>query len=230
MGVLFRATGGTRQRGFIHILVLVVLAALAIAPSFRRHELTIPETAFEEENAAAFITPGMRRPDNADPLAVTVFVIGEVRSPGVVSERAPLTLAQVIGRAEPLESASRQVTIVRPGQPGAAAPTLPGAPEALTLSANVFEATILSDGDTVYVPRAPIFYVLGEVRYPGLYVFEPGTTVVKAISLAGGLTDRGSERAVSVSRLVKGKRKNQDLTTTDTLMANDVLRVGRRLF
>lgn len=211
-------------------MVILVFAALAIAPHFRRHEFTLPETAFEEENAEAFITAEMKRPAGVHALDVTVFVIGEVRRPGTFTQRGPLTLAEVIETAEPLASASRHLTLVRPMRPQAAVPTLPSAPDVLTLPTDRYDTTILVDGDTVYVPRARTFYILGEVRLPGAYVLEPNTSVAKAIALAGGLTDRGSFGAVSVSRLVKGKRRDVDVTTTDSLVANDVVRVGSRIF
>ncbi len=40
------------------------------------------------------------------------------------------------------------------------------------------------------------FYVNGEVRNPGAFGYEPGMTVRKAISLAGGMTDRASSRKI----------------------------------
>ena len=36
----------------------------------------------------------------------------------------------------------------------------------------------LSDGDTIYVPRAQVVYVFGQVKNPGSYPVQPDTTVV----------------------------------------------------
>ena len=41
------------------------------------------------------------------------------------------------------------------------------------------------------------FFVTGYVRNPGAYNHEPDLTVLQAISLAGGLTDRGSDRRIN---------------------------------
>lgn len=44
------------------------------------------------------------------------------------------------------------------------------------------------------------FYVNGQVRKPGGYAFEPGMTVRKAITLAGGMTERASTRKIFLQR------------------------------
>lgn len=43
-------------------------------------------------------------------------------------------------------------------------------------------------GDTLYVGRAPQYYVYGEVQRPGVYKIETGMTVRQALAQAGGLT------------------------------------------
>jgi polysaccharide export outer membrane protein len=58
----------------------------------------------------------------------------------------------------------------------------------------------VSAGDTLYVPRAPHFYVYGEVQRPGMYKLERNMTVSRAISAGGGLTPRGSERHAIIKR------------------------------
>lgn len=49
---------------------------------------------------------------------------------------------------------------------------------------------------TVYRP----FYILGEVNSPGPYPFRPDMTVLTAISIAGGFTDRAEQGYVGVTR------------------------------
>ena len=79
------------------------------------------------------------------------------------------------------------------------------------------------------MPRPP-FYMAGQVRNPGVHILEPGMTVQQAIALAGGLTDRGSDRRITASRLVKGKLTDIGLKLEDRVMANDVITIGQRLF
>ncbi len=86
-------------------------------------------------------------------------------------------------------------------------------------------------GDTLYVPRAPQFYVYGEVQRPGMYKLERGMTVSRAISAGGGLTTRGSERRVVIKRKDKdGKEQHYSAKGADLLQADDVLMVKEGLF
>ncbi|MEZ5658994.1 MAG: polysaccharide export protein EpsE [Burkholderiaceae bacterium] len=55
-------------------------------------------------------------------------------------------------------------------------------------------------GDVVYVNRAPVFYVYGQVNRPGMYTLERGMTLAQAIAKGGGLTLRGTDRGVRVHR------------------------------
>jgi polysaccharide export outer membrane protein len=46
----------------------------------------------------------------------------------------------------------------------------------------------LRDGDTIFVPRAETAYVFGQVKNPCGYALLKDTTVLQALSLAGGVT------------------------------------------
>jgi protein involved in polysaccharide export with SLBB domain len=49
------------------------------------------------------------------------------------------------------------------------------------------------------------FYVLGEVQKPGSYSYQPGLSVLQAISVAGGYTFRADRKAYGISRTVDGR-------------------------
>ena len=55
-------------------------------------------------------------------------------------------------------------------------------------------------GDVIYVNRAPVYYVYGQVNRPGMYTLERGMTLAQAIAKGGGLTLRGTDRGVRVHR------------------------------
>lgn len=89
----------------------------------------------------------------------------------------------------------------------------------------------VTGGDTLYVARAPQFYIYGEVQRPGMYRLERGMTVSRAISAGGGLTSRGSERRVLVKRkTAKGEEEQISLRGQDLLQPDDVLMVKEGLF
>jgi len=75
------------------------------------------------------------------------------------------------------------------------------------------------------VPKAQRFYVTGHVRSPGAYVLEPDLTVLQAISLAGGLTDRGSNKRIRILR----DKKEYDAQLTDIVRPDDTIIVRQRL-
>ena len=62
-------------------------------------------------------------------------------------------------------------------------------------------------GDYLIDPKVAVnidehrpFYINGEVRSPGAFSYQPGMTVRKAMSLAGGMTDRASSRKIFLVR------------------------------
>lgn len=95
---------------------------------------------------------------------------------------------------------------------------------------------LLSDG-YIIDPNISVFveafrevvYVTGEVEKPGSYPFVEGITVIKAISLAGGLTDRAVEGKKKISRKDhNGQEKVLFVGTNDLLQANDVLQIPEK--
>jgi polysaccharide export outer membrane protein len=54
-------------------------------------------------------------------------------------------------------------------------------------------------------------------------------TVLQAISLAGGLSDRGSNRGIRIIRVVDGVKKEIRVKLTDAIHANDTILVRQRL-
>ena len=87
----------------------------------------------------------------------------------------------------------------------------------------------IRDGDTIFVPKAERFFVIGMVRNPGWYVLERNMTVLQAISMAGGISERGSNRRLTIVRIVDNKRKEIDAKPTDIVTAGDTIVVRQRL-
>jgi polysaccharide biosynthesis/export protein len=89
----------------------------------------------------------------------------------------------------------------------------------------------IANGDVIYVPRAPRFYIYGEVRQPGAYRLERNMTVMQGLSVGGGLTVRGTERSVRLHRRdPQGTVRAIEPKLNDTLQENDVVFVGESLF
>ena len=67
----------------------------------------------------------------------------------------------------------------------------------------------------------------GQVKGGGAFALLPDMTVRMAISRAGGLTDSGSDKRVTITR--KGKKLGR-VSLDSKVEAGDVLVIGERLF
>lgn len=89
----------------------------------------------------------------------------------------------------------------------------------------------IRDGDTVFVRRAPQFYIYGQVQHPGEYRLTRNTTISQAISIGGGLTLRGTQRRAIVKRVDgQGKEHKLSVRDEDVLQPNDVLLIKESFF
>jgi polysaccharide export outer membrane protein len=136
-------------------------------------------------------------------------------------------------------AAGDEVMIVRPRESRSdAGPLTPADDDAEIIRVNLrqLQAGLLShnvalrDGDTLVVLRAQSVYIFGQVKSPGAFAIETGTTVLQALSLAGGVTDRGSTGRVFVVREEDGKKKESKVKLSDTVEPGDTLIVKERFF
>jgi polysaccharide export outer membrane protein len=88
----------------------------------------------------------------------------------------------------------------------------------------------VSNGDIIYVGRARLFYIYGEVQRPGAFRLERDMTVMQALSVGGGLTVRGTERGIRINRHANGKVETLQVQLSDMLQENDVVFVRESLF
>jgi polysaccharide export outer membrane protein len=170
----------------------------------------------------------------------SIFIMGEVRTPGKYPLTESVQLLEVLAMAGSTSaSASSELLVLRPRDAAAkGAPVLPEDPGSTTvfrvsmadLEAGVLSANIsLQDGDTVYVPKAERFYVIGQVRNPGAFVLERNMTVEQGIALAGGFTERGSTRGIKIRRQVgPNEFKEFEVKRTDAIQAGDTIIVRQR--
>ena len=99
------------------------------------------------------------------------------------------------------------------------------------LSEGAGQVVELRAGDTIVVPKAPLFYIYGEVQRPNSYPLRSEMTVIEAVSVAGGLTPRGSAGRIEIKRKLKdGKSKRFDADIDDPVQPEDVINVRERIF
>lgn len=103
--------------------------------------------------------------------------------------------------------------------------------DALFSTGDVSSNLELAAGDMIYVPRAPVVYIYGEVQRPGAFRLERNMTVAQALATGGGLTMRGTERGLRIKRRnAAGVLETIDAAAGDLLHADDILFVRESLF
>ena len=151
----------------------------------------------------------------------SVNVLGEVRIPGLHPLQPDGTLMDILSRAGgPTRSAGWVVLVMKNGvgadtqatSNGGAVPhshrnengaelTLPVRVDLEKLVLGEAGGTLpIGHGDTVFVPEAGDYFVYGDVQNPGQYRLRRDTTVIKAVTRAGGFTQYGSEEGLSIWR------------------------------
>jgi polysaccharide export outer membrane protein len=169
-----------------------------------------------------------------------VFIVGEVRTPGTYPLSGNMNLVEALARAgSTLPTASGEAVIVHAGE-NASGPTMPVSDDLKDLvrvnlrdleKGTVTSNAALRDGDTVFVPRAQSIYVFGQVKNPGAYAMQQtDTTVLQALSLAGGVTDRGTTSRIKIVRIVNGDKKELKVKLTDLVQPGDTVIVSERFF
>ena len=89
----------------------------------------------------------------------------------------------------------------------------------------------VAGGDIIYVERAPRAYVTGEVQRPGPFRLERGMTVQQAVSAGGGLSMRGSNNGMKITRKdASGNPVTIDVKASDPVQINDVIVVRESWF
>lgn len=160
-----------------------------------------------------------------------VSVLGEVNKPG----RYPLDaagghLSGMLATAGGIAPTGADVVIVsgtRNGKPFRREIDVVKA----TLDGDTADDIVLDGGDTVFVPREPVFYIYGQVQKPGQYRLERNMTVMQALAVGGGITTKGTRRGIVLHRRdAHGKVAEIEVSLDDDVKNADVIYVKESLF
>lgn len=160
-----------------------------------------------------------------------VSVLGQVNRPGrypleTTNIRATDALA-LAGGISATGADTVVVTGTRAGKPFRYELDIP----ALYKTADEGKDMVLAAGDTLYVDRAPVFYIYGEVQHPGVFRLDRDMTLMQAVAAGGGVTQRGTLKGVQVNRRnANGKLAVLEPAMDTALQPNDVVYVKESLF
>ena len=205
---------------------LTVLKAVTLAGGFTekasKAKITIKRLTGgnEEILPAALEDPVL--PD--DVLAVPqarFFVSGEVRTPGSHPYEEGLTVGKALGVAGGFteKAAKSRIKVQR----------VKGTNEE-TVSVSLEDAVF--PDDVLYVAQARNYYVTGEVKKPDKYPFDPeeGLTVLKAVTLAGGFTDKAAKGRIKIKRMNGKKEETVSVKLEDPVLPDDIIVVPESFF
>jgi polysaccharide export outer membrane protein len=170
-----------------------------------------------------------------------VFVMGEVARPGIYPLTGPTTVMELLTKAGgPTNNAGAEILVIRPREPSRrSSPTTveeADSGEIIRLSIRAIERGDISqniklvNGDTVIIPKAKYFFVFGEVNRTGKFKYEEGLTVLKAITLAGGITEKAAARRTKIIREKEGVRVEIPAKMSDIVLPNDIIVVPESFF
>src|SRR5688572_11897775 len=168
-----------------------------------------------------------------------ITVNGSVRSQGVVEFAGEISLLEALVKAGGrMPEAADEVLIYR----SAPMQAVPGGadnsrgPTTIEVNAQELENGVMSrnvmlqDGDVVLVRKAQSVTITGFVRSVGAYTVPSGMTVEEALALAGGVSEKGSDRRIEITRKVDGKPTVlKGVKKTDIVKPGDIIKVGPRI-
>jgi len=147
------------------------------------------------------------------------YVSGEVKTPGGFPYEEGLTVQKAIAMAGGGTEKSDKADIKVKRMNGQALETLVLEPDALVMP-----------DDLIFVSQAQKFYINGEVRKPGDYSYEKGLTVHKAITMAGGFTEKAAQKRTKVLRVIDGKEEVLEVSLDSLVFPEDIIVVPQRFF
>lgn len=146
------------------------------------------------------------------------YVTGEVKTPGGYAYEEGLTVQKALAMAGGLsEKAERgDVNILRSN----------GSDETLIGKLD----TVVRPDDIIVVAEGQRFYINGEIKTPGRYKYEQGLTIHRAITMAGGFTDKASIGRTKVLRTLNGKEQSIRVDLDTVVLPDDIIVVPRSFF
>ena len=160
-------------------------------------------------------------------------ILGQVVNPGIYALSGNTTFLELLSKAGGLtkEAGDRAIINRKSGLKGRKESVITIDLKRLIEGGDASLNIPVLDGDNIYVPKAGVFYITGEVRKPDAYKCEEGETVIKAVTTAGGFTEKASTGRVKIIRKVGGKEKVLEKVAMDApVLPDDILVVPETFF
>jgi polysaccharide export outer membrane protein len=160
-------------------------------------------------------------------------ILGEVRNPGLHELQGEISFLEVISHAGGFTPSAGDIAVIKRQKngDGTEQDVIIIDLKKLVEQGDLSQDLPIYNGDRIYVKKASVFYVSGQVRRPDAYRYEKGTTVIKAITLAGGFSDTAAPGKVKIVRKEQEKEKVLEAVKMDELvLPDDVIVVPESFF
>lgn len=162
------------------------------------------------------------------------IILGQIRNPGLYELRGKTTLLEFISKAGGMTSdAGYRATIKRKNlaRDKKKKNKIEIDLERLIEKGDTTLNISIKDGDSLYISKADIYYVSGEIKKPDSYKFESDITIIKAITRAGGFSKIAARDKVKIIRIVKGRKTIiTNVKMDEPVLPDDVIVVPESFF
>jgi polysaccharide export outer membrane protein len=157
-------------------------------------------------------------------------VLGYVNNPGLIELSGPTTFLELLSKAGGLATDFGETATIKrivDGKNKMISVNI----KSLTLGGDMSQNISIREGDTVYISKAGMCYVTGEVKNPDAYPCDGDATILKLVTLAGGFSGKASRSGVRIMRIIAGKKKViKDVEMGTRVQPDDIIVVPESFF
>lgn len=151
-------------------------------------------------------------------------ILGQVTKPGLYEIRQHITLLEFISTAGGLTTDAGGLAVIkRKIGPHEKEQIINVDLKQLVEQGNTALNVPIEPGDNVYIQKAQMVYITGEIKKPGVYKYEDNITVIKVVTLAGGFSEKAATSRVKIIRKLGGEEKIFDSVKMDFIVRQDDL-------
>jgi polysaccharide export outer membrane protein len=161
------------------------------------------------------------------------IIMGQVKNPGIYALSGHTSFLELLSKAGGLAKDAGEKAIIkrRAGPADTNEKIITIDLKRLVEAGDTSLDVALMDNDNIYIVKAGVFYITGEVKKPDAYKYEEGTTVIKAVTMAGGFTDKASTSRARIIRKVDGKEQLIEKVEMDEpVLQDDIIVVPESFF
>ena len=162
-----------------------------------------------------------------------VTILGQISKPGLYELREETTLLELLSTAGGIkDGAGGEAIIKRIHNTGKNGVNIIKVDlQRLLEKGDTALNVAIIDQDSICISKADLFYINGQVNRPAVYKCYPDTTLLKAVTMAGGFTGIASRKKIKIIRKKNGKEAVLNRVKMDqSILPDDIIVVPESFF